>query len=163
MVADAGNAAPCGSAGPGTAPSIRVDKWLWFTRIVKSRSLATTLVTGGKVRINKVRAAKASQTVRTGDVVTVTAHRRVHVLKVLAIGTRRGPAPEAQALYEDLSPQPTSSHAGPKAAVRDNPTPGDDGLAPEPSAPAQREAGAGRPTKRDRRAMDRMRARSDNG
>jgi len=71
-------------------------------------------------------------------VLTIALDRRVLVLKVLALGERRGPAAEAQKLYEDLSPPPPPKEA-------------------KPPAPAQREAGAGRPTKRDRRQMDKFR------
>src|SRR5690606_28394477 len=100
--------------------------------------LAATLVTEGKVRVNRVRADKPSQTVRPGDVVTVTAHSRVRVLKVTAAGERRGSATVAQALYEDLTP--------PAPKPDDNCDPGS----------AQRAPGGGRPTERDRRAIDRL-------
>jgi ribosome-associated heat shock protein Hsp15 len=82
----------------------RVDKWLWFARVVKTRTLAAGLVHDGKVRVNRVRIDKASQPLKCGDVVTVSAGRHVRVLKVLAPGVRRGPPAEAQTLYEDLSP-----------------------------------------------------------
>lgn len=118
----------------------RLDKWLWFTRVVKSRTLAAGLIQDGKVRVNRQRVTKASFMIKIGDVVTLTAHRKVYVYKVILPGKRRGPAPEARALYEDLSPPsvPTAERK----------------LAPE--ATAQREAGSGRPTKRDRRAIDRL-------
>ena len=98
---------------PGTAPPPagseparqRLDKWLWFTRVVKTRSLAARLVTEGHVRVNSVRVETASKSVKPGDVVTVALERHVRVLKVLAGGERRGPAPEAQTLYEDLAPR----------------------------------------------------------
>lgn len=81
----------------------RLDKWLWFARVVKSRTLAAELVVLGKVRVNRVRAVKASQTLRPGDVVTLVLAGRVLILKVLAPGVRRGPAAEARRLYEPLS------------------------------------------------------------
>ena len=84
----------------------RLDKWLWFTRVVKTRSLATKLVTEGHVRVNSARVETASKSIKPGDVVTVALERHVRVLKVLAGGERRGPAPEAQTLYEDLAPRP---------------------------------------------------------
>jgi ribosome-associated heat shock protein Hsp15 len=108
----------------------RIDKWLFFARAVKSRSLAAKLVTGGRVRINRDKAAQASDFVKSGDVLTITLDRRVLVWKVLDTGTRRGPAPEAQALYEDLSPKPA---------------PADPAL-PSAIAPL-RAVGSGRPTK----------------
>jgi ribosome-associated heat shock protein Hsp15 len=118
----------------------RIDKWLFFARAVKSRSLAAKLVTTGRVRINRDKAAQASDFVKSGDVLTITLDRRVLVWKVLDTGMRRGPAPEAQALYEDLSPKPA---------------PADPAL-PSAIAPL-REAGSGRPTKRERRQTDRLR------
>lgn len=118
----------------------RIDKWLFFARAVKSRSLAAKLVTAGRVRINRDKAAQASDFVKSGDVLTITLDRRVLVWKVLDTGTRRGPAPEAQALYEDLSPKPV---------------PADPAL-PSAIAPL-RDVGGGRPTKRERRQTDRLR------
>jgi ribosome-associated heat shock protein Hsp15 len=81
----------------------RIDKWLWFARMVKTRTLAAALVSQGQVRLNKVKVAKPAQEVGPGDVITLAAHGRVRVIKVLAIGTRRGPASEAQTLYEDMA------------------------------------------------------------
>jgi len=81
----------------------RLDKWLWFARVVKSRTLAAELVVLGKVRVNRVRAVKASQTLRPGDVVTLVLAGRVLILKVLAPGVRRGPATEARRLYQPIS------------------------------------------------------------
>jgi len=77
--------------------------------------------------------------VKPGDVLTVGLERRVLVLKVLDLGSRRGPYEEARKLYEDLSPPPPPRQAAP------------------PPPPGQREAGAGRPTKRDRRKIDAFR------
>ena len=112
----------------------RLDKWLWFARFFKSRSLAAKQCQDNKVRINRVVASKPSQAVRPGDIVSFHQGATVRVVKMLAPGTRRGPAAEAQMLYEDL-------------------------FAPETAAPAeptqgQREKGAGRPTKAERRAID---------
>jgi ribosome-associated heat shock protein Hsp15 len=115
----------------------RIDKWLFFARIVKSRSLAAKLVQAGRVRINGDKAGQASDYVKPADVLTISLERRIAVLRVVAPGARRGPYEEARRLYEDLSPQPG------------------DGDLPDALAPA-REAGAGRPTKKDRREMDRF-------
>jgi ribosome-associated heat shock protein Hsp15 len=112
----------------------RVDKFLWFARFFKSRTLAATMVSEGRVRINGERCEKPSTIVKLGDVLTFPAGPHVRVIKVLAGGERRGPAPEARLLYEDLTP--------PREA-----------LPPEEQAPAPREKGTGRPTKKDRRDM----------
>jgi ribosome-associated heat shock protein Hsp15 len=117
----------------------RIDKWLWFARFYKSRTLAAEMVAEGRVRLNGERCTKTSQIVRTGDVLTFAAGPNVRVVKVISGGVRRGPATEAQALYEDLSPKPTKSETADAAQV------------------ASRDKGTGRPTKRDRRAIDRMR------
>ena len=117
----------------------RIDKWLFFSRAVKSRSLAAKLVVAGRVRINRDKAAQASDLVKPGDVLTITLDRRIFVWKVLGAGVRRGPAEEARTLYEDMSPPPT-----PK------------GEALPDAIPALREAGSGRPTKRERRQTDRL-------
>jgi len=85
----------------------RLDKWLYFARLAKSRTLAAEWILAGKVRVNRVRAGKPSHLLRAGEVVTIALHGRVLVLKVLAAGQRRGPAPEARGLYEVLSPAPT--------------------------------------------------------
>ncbi|MEZ5925943.1 MAG: RNA-binding S4 domain-containing protein [Hyphomicrobiaceae bacterium] len=123
--------------------SQRIDKWLWYARVAKSRSLAAKLVTDGAVRINRVKSSKASDSVKPGDVVTVAVHHRVRILEVRLIGARRGPATEAATLYQDLTPPPP-----PKSDA-----------SPADSA-ALREPGAGRPTKRERRQIDKLRDRS---
>ena len=84
----------------------RVDKWLFFARVAKSRSIAQRMVTDGKVRLNREKLEAASANVKVDDVLTIALERRVLVLKVLAPGARRGPASESQTLYEDLTPPP---------------------------------------------------------
>lgn len=101
----------------------RIDRWLWFTRVVKSRTLAAGLVTGGKVRLNRTRIDKASQTVKCGDVITVSIGGRVRVLKVLAPGVRRGPAQEAQTLYDDMTPPPSPESLSERTAPPAGPRP----------------------------------------
>jgi ribosome-associated heat shock protein Hsp15 len=81
----------------------RIDKWLWFARIVKSRTLAASLVEDGNVRVNRQKIAKASYAVAPGDIITIAIRGSVRVLRVDAIGARRGPAVEARLLYADLS------------------------------------------------------------
>jgi ribosome-associated heat shock protein Hsp15 len=82
---------------------LRVDKWLWCARFVKTRTLATRLCSNGTVRLNGQRLSKAHQAVRPGDVLVFPIGPRVRVVEVLACPVRRGPASEAQALYRDLA------------------------------------------------------------
>jgi len=143
----------CRSA-EGPLAAQRLDKWLWFARVTKSRTLAADLVLSGKVRINRARAEKPSQTVKAGDVLTINVNRRVRVLRVSGLGERRGPAQEASTLYLELTPAEVAtkpSRAIPHAGAGDR---------PEAVAQAGRPAGSGRPTKRERRETDRLRARS---
>ena len=115
----------------------RIDKWLFFARVVKSRSLAAKLAQAGRVRVNREKIDSASYPVRVGDVLTITLERRILVYEILDTGMRRGPASEAQTLYEDRTPPPPPT-------------------AEEEPAVAPREAGAGRPTKRERRQIARF-------
>ena len=119
--------------------SLRLDKWLWYARFFKSRSLAARLAASGKIRRNRTSVHKAHQAVRPGDVLTFPQGSQIRVVKVLALGERRGPASEARLLYEDLMPA---------ASVREQ--------AGRAAPPAEREPGSGRPTKRERRAIDRL-------
>lgn len=112
----------------------RLDKWLFYSRAVKSRTLAQKLVEAGAVRVNAERTLHTDHQVGAGDVLTMNVHSRLLVWKILDPGTRRGPPAEAQALYQDLSPPPLPRE-------------------PEPIF-ARRDAGAGRPTKKDRREID---------
>lgn len=121
---------------PSAVTSQRLDKWLWFARLAKSRTLAATAIDDGKIKVNQVRAEKASQTVKLGDVVTSRLAKTVRILRVAGLGTRRGPAPEARLLYEDLTPPPEPTAVGPDARSWGARTPG-----------------SGRPTKRDRRRI----------
>lgn len=82
----------------------RLDKWLFFSRTVKTRSLAAKLVEGSKVRVNRVKIDKSSYPIKVGDVLTIRLERSVVVYKVAGFGVRRGPAAEARLLYEDLTP-----------------------------------------------------------
>ena len=121
----------------------RIDKWLWHARVVRTRTAAAALADSGHVRVNGARIDAPSRPVKAGDVVTVALDRTVRVLKVLGFAERRGDADAARALAEDLTPtveRPRESEA---------------------RAPGEREPGAGRPTKRDRRALDRLRSPDD--
>ena len=110
----------------------RLDKWLWQARFFKTRGLSAEVITGGHVRVNSRKVSKPAQAVGPGDVLTFPQGRRVRVVRVLALATRRGPATEAQALYDDLSPDAPDDRA----------------------PPAPRYDGGGRPSKRDRRKLD---------
>lgn len=81
----------------------RLDKWLWFCRLVKSRTLAARLVEEGHVRVNRVKIEKPALTIKPGDVLTLSLGPHIRVLRVLAPGTRRGPATEARGLYEEVT------------------------------------------------------------
>ena len=93
-------------SGPETvgAGALRIDKWLWQARFFKTRSLAARQVSEGKIRVNSTRISKSARAVVPGDVLTFPQGHAIRVVRILALGTRRGPAMEAQALYEDLSP-----------------------------------------------------------
>lgn len=116
----------------------RIDQWLFFTRLIKSRSLAGRLVTSGKIRVNKEKISKPALSVQEGDVITAVINHRLLVVRVEALGTRRGPASEAQTLYSDLTPKPKSRDKGSLYT----------GISPS------RPKGMGRPTKKDRRQLD---------
>lgn len=123
---------------------IRLDKWLWHARFFKSRGLAGEVAGSGSVRVNGERIAKSAHAVRPGDVLTFPQGRQIRVIRVLGLGARRGPATEARALYDDLEPPAPIAPAAADQA---------------PADPAQREPGAGRPTKRERRDIDALRSR----
>jgi ribosome-associated heat shock protein Hsp15 len=114
---------------PAPDGRIRLDKWLFHARFLRTRSLAAKLIAEGKCRVNGERAEKPARLVAPGDVLTLPQGARIRVVKILTIAERRGGAPEAQALYEDLAPDPAP--------------------APERTGP--------RPTKKDRRAYDKAR------
>ncbi len=119
---------------------IRVDKWLWQARFFKSRALASAVAGSGGLRLNGTHVGKPSQLVRPGDVLTFPQASRIRVIRIEALGDRRGPAPEARALYSDLD-ETESKPAGDSA----------------PTTPATRVAGSGRPTKKERRRTDALR------
>jgi ribosome-associated heat shock protein Hsp15 len=85
-----------------THDKLRLDKWLWFVRVVKTRGLAQELAGSGHVRINGQRVTSVAKVVHIGDVLTIALHGHVRVLKVRGIPERRGSAPEAQQHYEEL-------------------------------------------------------------
>jgi ribosome-associated heat shock protein Hsp15 len=99
-------AGPSGKADTGAAAKLRLDKWLWHARFCKSRGLAVELIEAGSVRVNGTRVNKPGRDISAGDVLTFPQGTRIRVVRILALGLRRGPAPEAQALYLDLDPRP---------------------------------------------------------
>jgi ribosome-associated heat shock protein Hsp15 len=122
------------SVGTQTA-STRIDRWLWAARAFRSRSLAAQACNGGKVTVNGA-SAKPHKLIRAGDLIEIPAPNGKRKWRVIDIAERRGPAAVARTLYEDLTPPPR----------------------PEPVDPSmpRRERGTGRPTKRERRQLDRL-------
>ena len=133
--------APAQTINPAGPSSQRIDKWLWCARLFKTRTLAAKIVSAGGVRLTRaaetIRIEKPSTLVRIGDKVVFLIGDRLKVMEVQACGLRRGPASEAQLLYVDRSPPPLS-----KDQTAD--------------VGAGRGRGAGRPTKKERRAVDRL-------
>lgn len=116
--------------------SVRIDKWIWAARMFKTRSMATKACAAGHVQVN-AETAKASIKVKIGDAVEVLTPARLRILEVVALDDKRGPASVAQGLYNDHTP-------------------------PEPTKedpPVFRERGAGRPSKRQRRSLQKLRGR----
>jgi ribosome-associated heat shock protein Hsp15 len=118
-----------------TSARQRLDKWLFFARTAKSRTLAQNWIESGLVKVNGTRAAKSGIEIRLGDCIEIRQDRRDIVLIVKGIGDRRGPYEEARLLYEDQSPPV---------------------LRQTPFEQATRETGAGRPEKKERRQIDRL-------
>ncbi|MGE0152592.1 MAG: RNA-binding S4 domain-containing protein [Reyranellaceae bacterium] len=83
-------------------PSLRLDKYLWQARFFKSRTQAAEFIAGGRLRLDGAVVSKPNQLVRAGCVLTFPLGPRIRVVRVLALGARRGPAAEARTLYEDL-------------------------------------------------------------
>ena len=145
-----------------TAPSLRIDIWLWHARFLKTRGLAAIFVANGNIRLSRkrgddqleapVRLDKAHALVRPGDVLSFVIGNAPRVIEVAAIGKRRGPATEAALLYNDQSPIPENLPNPKKRDHKAQPQTREAGMA--------REAGMGRPTKKDRRAIERLRGNS---
>lgn len=126
--------------------SMRLDKWLWCARFYKTRSLATEEIGKGRVTVNGQN-VKAARELRCGDLVALRQGPVARTVRVLGLSGMRGPAPVAQQLYEET---PESKAERERAAEQRR-------LAPEPAATLAE----GRPTKRDRRSIDRIRQRDD--
>ena len=125
------------------AEKLRIDKWLWHARFYKTRSLASKACQSGHIVLNGQSVSKASVTIVVGDRLQFFQGPHLRVVEIMALGQRRGPAPEAQTLYADHSP-PRMPRKEVASDIRTAPV-------------AEREAGAGRPTKAERRALDRLR------
>lgn len=132
-----------GEQQPSSGSRQRIDKWLFFARMIKSRSLAQAHIQDGHVRVNGERVVQPSHHIKVGDRVELSLQRRDVVLIVKQPGARRGPFEEARLLYDDVSP------------------PADETKRFSPFEQAQRAPGSGRPTKRDRREIDRLRSGDD--
>lgn len=130
----------------GPSDSLRIDKWLWYARFFKSRALASRMVQSGRLRINGDSISKPHRQVLPEMVLVFPQGEVIRTIKVLALATRRGPASEAQSLYEDLDP--------PEART----TKKDRLVIPQFEI---RDAGTGRPTKRDRRLNDKLKSLND--
>jgi ribosome-associated heat shock protein Hsp15 len=118
---------------------LRLDKWLWAARFFKTRSLAAAAVETGKVQVNGAR-VKPAKALAAGDMLSIRLGPCTHVVEVLALSSRRGPAPEAQKLYRE-----TEESRAKRAA-----------LAMELKAQPQPSDQKGRPTKKDRREIERV-------
>ena len=119
----------------------RLDKWLWYARFFKTRTQATKLIQSGRLRINGDITNKPHRTATVGMILTFPQAKHVRVIKIAEIGQRRGPAPEAMALYEDLSPiisEPNKQDKNKDVGFE------------------RRESGTGRPTKKQRRETERL-------
>jgi ribosome-associated heat shock protein Hsp15 len=119
----------------------RIDKWLWHARLTRTRSAAAALAASGHVRLNGALVDAPSRNVKPGDIVTVALDSRVRVLKVLGFALRRGPAEAGRALYEEQALDPPAANQPPTEQL-------------SATGPAR----SGRPTKRDRRKIDRFTA-----
>ena len=123
--------------------SQRLDKWLWSARFFKSRALATKLLSAGRVRLSGKVITKSNQLVKENEVLTFPQGSFIRVVKVLFLAERRGPATEARLLFEDLSPIEKQREAAKKFVELNG-------------VVSDRPRGGGRPTKDDRRAIDRL-------
>lgn len=147
------SAATPASDRPATAGQ-RLDQWLWFTRLAKSRTLAQALIERNKIRVNSIKADKPSLWLKPGDVVTLSLGPIVRVVEVVSVGVRRGPALEAARLFRELTPAPDRTTSSRPEARQAGPSNG--GLDSAVLVHGVRPSGAGRPTKQERRATERL-------
>lgn len=99
-------AGPSAKPDPAAAPKLRLDKWLWQARFFKSRTIAAEVIAEGHIRVNGTRVSRPGRDVMADDTLTFPQGHRIRVVRITALGQRRGPATEAQSLYVDLDPQP---------------------------------------------------------
>ena len=122
---------------------VRLDKWLWYARFFKTRALASKAISNGRFRLDGDLMSKPHRQANCGQVLTFSQGARIRVVRIKALGLRRGPAKEAALLFDDLAPI--------------LPAVGNKKLSPSPTF-ENRQAGDGRPTKRHRRETDRLKA-----
>ncbi len=118
--------------------AVRLDRWLWAARCFRTRTLASQACSAGHVKLNGT-SAKASKLVRPGDHIVIRTSRGDRILDIVGLSERRGPASVARELYIDKTPPPPPKDDAPTEVTRDR--------------------GMGRPSKRDRRKLDRLRGR----
>lgn len=123
--------------------ALRIDKWLWYARFFKSRAIASRMVASGRLRINGESISKPHRAVLPEMVLVFPQGETIRTIKVLSLATRRGPASEAQALYEDLDPPQSKEAKSDRLVIPQF---------------EKRDTGAGRPTKRDRRLNDALKS-----
>ena len=121
---------------------VRLDKWLWYARFFKTRSLATKLISSGKLRINDEVTSKPHRQAQIGQVLTFAQGPYIRVVRIEELGKCRGPAAEAAALYTDLDP-PTARKTNTEVRLHH-------------SRFENRLTGSGRPTKKDRRKTTKL-------
>ncbi|MCU0829883.1 MAG: RNA-binding S4 domain-containing protein [Tabrizicola sp.] len=110
-------AGPSGKPDPAAAQKLRLDKWLWQARFFKSRTLAAVVIAEGHVRVNGTRVSRPGREITEGDTLTFPQGHRIRVVRITALGQRRGPATEAQGLYVDLDPQPDANPPHPSDSL----------------------------------------------
>jgi ribosome-associated heat shock protein Hsp15 len=101
----------------------RIDKWLWYARMARTRTLAQKLVSAGRIRVNREKCDNPADPVRLGDVLTIPLPSGVRVLRVIDLGTRRGSPADGRLLYEDLSSPQDSDESPLAASGRGRPAP----------------------------------------
>ena len=121
---------------------IRLDIWLWYARFYKSRSLSSKAILSGNLRVNSIKIIKPASKVKINDVLTLNHINTVRIIQIQSIGARRGPASEAQALYKDLSADVTAA-----SKIKDV------------SEKSKKDTNK-RPTKKDRRILDKIVAKT---
>ena len=122
---------------------LRLDKWLWYARFFKTRALASKAISNGRFRLDGDLMSKPHRQAKSGQVLTFSQGTRIRVVRIKALGARRGPASEAASLYDDLAPIMSATESNKPAAA---------------AAFEERQGGGGRPTKRQRRETDRLKA-----